>query len=461
MSAPPRFKRLVIEEVFGPGSHTIDVSFRLSERVTVLHGKNGSGKTITLGLLAALREGQYSKFTQFPFKRFIVEMINNEKLIIESASGDAPDKAHKRARRKAPSTLNSAPMRYVLSGPEGERERGLLQLDEEKLDKESGFNLRDFGVVQVGHDEFRIAGVSESLTRSEIAEHLPSSMARRVLLQLEPDGGPKLRAFREALPPVKFIQTDRLFRWESETSDRYLGRPQMRRQLMVEHLGLQIRALVRQADEEYRKTSTRLDASLAERLFERQDDVPLEALKKRSEDLRNQETRLLKLGLLNQSNSSVEAAALTEAQRGTFSIILSDREEKLKPFAQVVDKAESLLDSLNKKLAPKQVKLNVESGYQILTAAGTPLPLSSLSSGEQHELVLLHELLFEVAPNSLILIDEPELSLHVTWQVDLLPDLMKIAELSGLDFVLATHSPFIIGDAPGRSGLMVRLGDPQ
>jgi predicted ATPase len=90
-----------------------------------------------------------------------------------------------------------------------------------------------------------------------------------------------------------------------------------------------------------------------------------------------------------------------------------------------------------------------------MTAAGTPLDLSCLSSGEQHELVLLHELLFELRPGSLILIDEPELSLHVTWQAALLEELLDIAELVGLDFVLATHSPYIIG---AHDALMVQLG---
>ena len=69
-----------------------------------------------------------------------------------------------------------------------------------------------------------------------------------------------------------------------------------------------------------------------------------------------------------------------------------------------------------------------------------------LSSGEQHEIVLLFELLFETKPNSLILIDEPELSLHVAWQREMLKDLQEIADLSDFRAILATHSPQIIND---------------
>ncbi|MBK8232979.1 MAG: ATP-binding protein [Candidatus Eisenbacteria bacterium] len=74
--------------------------------------------------------------------------------------------------------------------------------------------------------------------------------------------------------------------------------------------------------------------------------------------------------------------------------------------------------------------------------------------GEQHELVLLYDLLFRVRPNTLVLIDEPELSLHVTWQKTFLSDLLEIVEATGFDVVLATHSPFIVGD---RNDLLVEL----
>jgi predicted ATP-binding protein involved in virulence len=87
-----------------------------------------------------------------------------------------------------------------------------------------------------------------------------------------------------------------------------------------------------------------------------------------------------------------------------------------------------------------------------------PLPVTSLSSGEQHELVLLYELLFKVNPDSLILIDEPELSLHIAWQQQFLQDLQKITQLASFDVLIATHSPQIIHD---RWDLTVELKGPE
>lgn len=171
--------------------------------------------------------------------------------------------------------------------------------------------------------------------------------------------------------------------------------------------------------------------------------------------MREREERLVALGLIRELPPPLDNGELDATQRGTFAVILGDREQKLQPFEPVVARSERLLKSLNHKLAPKVVKLHVEAGYRVVTAAGGPLPLSCLSSGEQHELVLLHELLFDVAAHSLILIDEPELSLDVSWQEEMMRDLIDIARIADLDFVLATHSPYIAGEGDPR---MVRLG---
>jgi predicted ATP-binding protein involved in virulence len=72
------------------------------------------------------------------------------------------------------------------------------------------------------------------------------------------------------------------------------------------------------------------------------------------------------------------------------------------------------------------------------------VPLDRLSSGEQHQLILTFDLLFEVTENFLILIDEPELSLHVTWQKSFIESLRRIISLNGFDVLLATHSPAVV-----------------
>ena len=52
--------------------------------------------------------------------------------------------------------------------------------------------------------------------------------------------------------------------------------------------------------------------------------------------------------------------------------------------------------------------------------------------------------------------DEQEFSLHVAWQKRFLPDLLDVVDLCKFDVLVATHSPYIVGE---RDDLMVALSD--
>ena len=70
----------------------------------------------------------------------------------------------------------------------------------------------------------------------------------------------------------------------------------------------------------------------------------------------------------------------------------------------------------------------------------------------------MFDLLFNVKAGSLVLIDEPEISLHVSWQLKFISDVEKISELSNFQFIVATHSPQIIND---RINQMARFGPDE
>jgi predicted ATP-dependent endonuclease of OLD family len=433
MATSIRLKRLRIEQLFG--SHDIDIPFRLDERVTVLHGRNGSGKTVTLKLIEAVREGRLDQLMRYPFKRLILELVDGSSLAIVSST---PKKGTRKRRM----------LTYTVRREDLDEESGNLEaLNEVSEERQEGVLLRE------GFKRYRDGRWKDPQPESLVTLKTIVARYRHILAD-----GDKCWELRQSLPPIKFIGTERLF--IRQEVDLGYGQTEPSEMLTVEHLGEVIRGEVREANQQYRQISTELDVTLPKRLFEPLDDTPdLEDLRRESVALRESEARLQTLGLMTDSPEVIDETSLKPEQVGTFYILLQDRKAKLAPFADLSAKAERLLKSLNTKLAPKQVRLNVEDGYQVVTASGLPLPLDRLSSGEQHELVLLHELLFDLAPGTLVLIDEPELSLHVTWQQTLVPELMEIAQLAQLDFVLATHSPFIVGDE--HAHLMVRLGEPQ
>ncbi|UXW87088.1 ATP-binding protein [Microbacterium azadirachtae] len=82
-----------------------------------------------------------------------------------------------------------------------------------------------------------------------------------------------------------------------------------------------------------------------------------------------------------------------------------------------------------------QVALRVEIGEQ-------QIPLKSLSSGEKQLLQILLEVLG--AAEDTVMIDEPELSLHVNWQQQLVGSMQRVN--GDCQLLLATHSPEIMAD---------------
>jgi len=76
-----------------------------------------------------------------------------------------------------------------------------------------------------------------------------------------------------------------------------------------------------------------------------------------------------------------------------------------------------------------------------------PLAFSDLSSGEQQILSLMIRICATAKRDTVILIDEPEISLHVRWQQQLPGLLSLIAKKFKCTFVVATHSPIIVAHA--------------
>lgn len=73
------------------------------------------------------------------------------------------------------------------------------------------------------------------------------------------------------------------------------------------------------------------------------------------------------------------------------------------------------------------------------------LKIEELSSGEKELLTKIFSLYLADINNSLILIDEPENSLHPIWQNRIAPIYQRYAEKNNNQIILATHSPHIVG----------------
>lgn len=94
----------------------------------------------------------------------------------------------------------------------------------------------------------------------------------------------------------------------------------------------------------------------------------------------------------------------------------------------------------------KSIEVNESGEVKIELSSSSPpseLDPRLLSSGEKQILILLTEALLKVDEAVVYIADEPELSLHVTWQEKLLESLVALGGQKQV--IVATHSPDIVG----------------
>lgn len=105
-------------------------------------------------------------------------------------------------------------------------------------------------------------------------------------------------------------------------------------------------------------------------------------------------------------------------------------------------------------------KLGLMKPPEVLMNNDSEIPIQNTSSGEFHLFSTMVGLMASMKPFSLIIIDEPEISLHPNWQmkyIELIRELFSNEEYRSCQFIIATHSHFLISDLEGRSSNIIGL----
>lgn len=191
-----------------------------------------------------------------------------------------------------------------------------------------------------------------------------------------------------------------------------------------------------QADKEHLlaayKAAGLLDSGMKDRINEH--FISAEAARKRVEEALEKKDVGIKVNdafvvpLIRRTRSMIEYARTLEKERDSIFAPLRRYEKIVKSF-----------------IKNKEVRVDEFGNLSIKDLISNKnLEPTVLSSGEKQLLIMLTQaLLWEDRP-VVYVVDEPELSLHVTWQSKLLKSLLELAR--EIQIIVATHSPDIVAE---------------
>lgn len=179
--------------------------------------------------------------------------------------------------------------------------------------------------------------------------------------------------------------------------------------------------------------------------FNFSDDISREDYLVRSENVEKYVDKLKSYGILSDSFSVYKFDEAPESFLKTYIEALEKNLHSIDDFVEKLDTFQEIIKRFD--FADKYLEISPKFGYRfrLKNATETILSPADLSSGEQHILIMAYELIFKAQENSLVLIDEPEISFHLMWQMEFfrtLADILNVRKRM-LQFVVATHSPQI------------------
>ncbi|WP_433370466.1 AAA family ATPase [Streptosporangium sp. CA-115845] len=399
-----------VEGLFGKYSHKVAFPTSSEEisspSITIIHGANGIGKTTVLKMLTAMMNFRFLVLKEIPFKESTLRFDNRRKLHV------------KRSSDKFEISFAGESIVYPIADtPPSEDEKSRYA------------SLRK---------KFVSATAGITLT------FLPADRLR--FLGPDPDFGPfSPDDERNRRYPTSYIA-------EMRERDR---------ERATEFLSRQVRSFIREALFDSRQFFGSGEPDLFGRVIQNLRDIH-DTIPSREEvahelsQVSDLDKLHKRLGLpIDQWDYKQLTTALYD-ERGkksnehvlvainTYVEFLSSRANARQLIAERLVTFEEVMCSF---LEDKNVTVNAKTGILIKdSVTGVHLNESQLSSGEYQLLFLMVSALTTRRRGTVIAIDEPELSMHISWQRRLVSNLLRCASRAAPQLIIATHSPDILGD---------------
>ena len=418
-----KITHLHIEGLFGTFSY--DFSIPPAGTPFLITGLNGYGKTTTLDIISHLASRDLYYFFLLPFSLIEVTFETGEKLRITSTPETELAKDEDAAGR------GPAIVKFFLLH-DGSSEVMLTLREKDILEKVQRWGMYR-GMIYTNLPPTRSKGfhmrlLQEPALYSQILGRKGKGKSNQLDIML-------------ADLHVCFIPEQR--RWVDKVEKDPNGQQWVKRVPAVTEISSTLSSILQEANNEYLRSAHEKDADIFTNLLSDKKSYTEEEYNAKISDAKAKQDELAHFSL---TAGKVQLYPYMADKAKVLTVYIDSVLEKMKAYEQTIRKLrlfDTLLHGLQ--LVNKSLSYSPKSGLLIKASTGEYLAPDVLSSGEQNQLIMLFTMIFTIPDGSLLLIDEPETSLHVVWQHNFLDNIEKIAEAKGLQVIIATHSPQIIG----------------
>ncbi|WP_329244779.1 AAA family ATPase [Streptomyces canus] len=441
-----------------------DTRKRVGRRLSLLYGNNGSGKTTVLKLLwhalsPSGRVGHRTEIAKTPFERFTIHLCSGDVISIEKANGLVGDfratvtSGERRIVDQLYSEVGDG--RVIPVGPPPPlssqllHQKPLFDLDEPLIRSATEASWRE--AIQAAEITMR-RSVRET-------ERRPDSFVR----YLEKLGtGPYMladdrRIYGDSIEQISQRRHRRHAEFEENPDPQISGGVTAELTIALKRTHDMIQRMVIAGNVSGSRGSNTVYLGILERVsqsgFADAEPVTRKDLINKLKEIADRTRECSTYGLMPRLKEDSFLDVLQETPGEQLRVadavlqpFLEAQEARLDALSSVVKLLSTLTREVNQFFGSsgKKATYTTQGGFRVVSDDGQVLQPESLSSGERQILLLLLNTVLARQSTPLFLIDEPELSLNVKWQRQLMGALLSLTEGASVQFVVATHSIEVI-----------------
>ena len=409
--------------------YNLDINFH--ETLNVLHGQNGTGKSTLIHILANIANNDFLRFVYLEF--LAVKVVYSDGNFVEiHKSGEDNVLYTVVSNTNHVLVFNRVEALETLSGMDDERPRKDF-LTELILRQKEFLEVNNLPKIKTSYfPAFRTMLEAWSSQEEE---------QRRVYQR--PYGAARVtnfarNLFGKFLPAINYpspLDIESSLREEIRDAQLKIGRYES--SIFSQSFVRVFSAILSGAEG---------DAGVAEKLLEEISELTTASAISMMSDFQGPSHAYAQLqGLIGGSRESQKLASSAAGALTVYRDALLERKQfQADIFAQI----NKYFEAVNAFLDQKELRYEPDSLRRIPKVGlkfpdGTWSSVKVMSSGERQLLTMLYAVT-KMSSDSLVLIDEPELSLHIDWQEELLSKMMS--QLGARQIIVCTHSPSIAAD---------------